>query len=70
MEVTDSDWVAAFGTSDSQLEPIPKLGKVKLNRAQLAAKMILDTARLRDAASSERTLFDLVDGSQSPSTRQ
>lgn len=64
MEVTDEAWQRCFGTADSQIEPIPKLGKTKLNRPQLAAKMILDTARLRDAVPAPtkparaKTLFD------------
>lgn len=70
MEVTDHDWIAAFGTTSSQLEPVPTVTKPKLNRAQLASKMIMDSAKLRDAASSERTLFDSIDESQSPRTRQ
>lgn len=67
MRVDDEDWQRCFGHNDSQIEPIPKMGKTKLTRAQLAAQMIMDAARLRDAASSERTLFDLMDESSQPS---
>ncbi len=70
MQVTDPDWLKAFGHDSSQIEPVPTVTKPKLNRAQMASKMIMDTARLRDAAPRERTLFDSMDESQSPSTRQ
>jgi len=70
MQVADEDWLKAFGHDSSQIEPVPKTTKPKLNRAQLASKMIMDTARLRDAAPSERTLFDSIDESSQPRTQQ
>ena len=70
MIVTDPHWLACFGTTDSSIEPVPKTTKIKPTRAQLAARMILDAARLRDAAHRERTLFDLIDEPQLPRTQQ
>ncbi len=46
MQVADEDWLRCFGTSDSQLEPIPKLGKIKLTRAQLESQMVIETAAM------------------------
>ena len=70
MRVDDPAWLKAFGHDSSQIEPVPKTTKPKLNRAQLAAQMILDGARLRDAAHRERTLFDSIDESSQPRTQQ
>ena len=58
MHVDDAVWLKVFGHSDSQVEPVPKLGKQKLNRAQMAAGMILDAKRLREAPRRAKTLFD------------
>lgn len=62
MQVEDPDWQRIFGHNDSQIEPIPKLGKIRPTRAQLESRMVVETAALfRDKAvkpTRRATLFD------------
>ena len=69
MRVMDEDWIRCFGHDSSEIEPAPKATKQKLKRHQLAAKMINDAARMRDAP-HERTLFDTADRASAASVQQ
>lgn len=46
MNVTDSDWLAAFGTNSSEIEKPVKQRKPKLNRAQQEAGLIISKPEL------------------------
>lgn len=58
--VTDPDWLAAFGTTDSQIEKPPKGKTQKLARHQQQAKLISERPELFDPNKRRprTTLFD------------
>lgn len=62
MIVTDPDWLAAFGTTSSQLEKPPKAKKQKQATHQIEAGLIIDKPHLfgiKPARPAKRTtLFD------------
>ena len=60
MKVSDPDWFKFFGTTDSQLEPIPgKTKPAKPKRHQREAKLIIERPSLLRAP-QQRQLFDTV----------
>lgn len=65
MIVEDPDWVRIFGTTDSQIEPVPKIKKTKLESHQHEAKLIVERPELFGASKPVKraaTLFEKSNG--------